>query len=50
MCGTISPAILLKRDSRSVMGMKPSLSMAAMSPVTYQPSRSTSRVNSASPR
>ena len=36
MCGTISPAILLKRDSRSVMRMKPSASMVAMSPVTYQ--------------
>ena len=42
MCGTISPAILLKRDSRSVMRMKPSSSIVAMSPVTYQPSRNTS--------
>ena len=43
MCGTISPPILLKRDSRSVMRMKPSSSIVAMSPVTYQPSRITSR-------
>jgi hypothetical protein len=27
MCGTISPPILLKRDSRSVMRMNPSSSM-----------------------
>ena len=43
-CGTISPPILLKRDSRSVMKMNPSSSMRAMSPVTYQPSRMTSAV------
>ena len=43
MCGTISPPILLNRDSRSVMRMKPSSSIEAMSPVTYQPSWSTSR-------
>ena len=45
MCGTISPAILLKRDRRSVMRMNPSSSMAAISPVTYQPSRCASLVS-----
>jgi len=44
MCGTISPPILLKRESRSVMVRKPSSSVMAISPVIYQPSRSTSLV------
>src|SRR5215472_12341074 len=39
MCGTISPPILLKRESRSVMVRNPSSSMVAMSPVVYHPSR-----------
>src|ERR1700730_9811355 len=45
MWGTISPPILLKRLSRSVTRRKPSSSTAAMSPVLYQPSRSTSAVS-----
>jgi hypothetical protein len=43
-CGTISPPILLKRERRSVMVMKPSSSMWAMSPVRYHPSCTTSAV------
>jgi hypothetical protein len=49
-CGTISPPILLNRDSRSVMKMNPSSSILAMSPVTYQPSRITSAVFSGASR
>jgi len=50
-CGTISPAILLKRDSRSVMVMNPSSSSLAISPVTYHLlSRITDLVNSGLPR
>jgi len=47
---TISPAILLNRDRRSVMRMNPASSIIAMSPVTYQPSRTTSLVFSGSSR
>ena len=47
--GTISPPILLKRESRSVMNRKPSRSMWPMSPVVYHPSLSTSAVFSGMP-
>jgi len=50
MCGTISPPILLKRLRRSVICRKPSSSIAATSPVVYQPSRKTSVVFSGWPR
>jgi len=50
MCGTISPPILLNLLKRSVIRIKPSLSMVAISPVIYQPSFSTARVFSGCPK
>ena len=49
-CGTISPPIFEKRESRSVIVKNPSSSKVAMSPVMYQPSRRTLAVRSSRPR